>query len=74
MIKLDSNIPRPPKRGLSGEIKAVLKKAKVGQSFSIDSYSAMCACYTAAKELGVKIQGKRISKNGTDGYRVWRIK
>lgn len=66
MVKLEKNVPIPPRRGR--EAKYPWRQMKVGDSFVAPAAIRGCF-YASAKRFGYKI---RVAVEGKNNVRVWR--
>jgi hypothetical protein len=68
-IKIDHDIPIPPKRDGWGRLTETMKSLKVGDSFVVDD-KLKTSIYSSAKGVGFKVAIRRL---GEGRWRVWRI-
>ncbi len=75
-LKIDKQVPLPSgRRGNRPEVLQALKTMEVGDSFFYpdirDSFRGNV--YWRAGYVGIKVTVKRVTEDGIDGVRVWRI-
>jgi len=68
-IKVDTNILPPPIGERHGRWATILRNLNVGDSFLLENRDLRMNVYTAAKRLGIKMQGKMTK----GGFRMWFI-
>lgn len=75
-IKIDKDIPPPNgRRGRRPELRDVLKKLEVGDSFFYPDMSDSFRgnCYWRAAYAGIKVTVRRVRENEVEGVRIWRV-
>jgi hypothetical protein len=84
MIKIDENVPIPPRVGNPANLQPRARKypwleMKVGQSFFVPlplgrTFSAHSCWLKNNKKTKLKFETRRVVEDGNHGVRIWRTK
>lgn len=73
-MTVQTNIPLPPRGHRLAVTQAILRPlTKPGLSIQVPQSVNYRGLYRAAKTLGIKIATRKVSEDGWNGYRCWRI-